>query len=141
MGAKSTLAGLSADLQKAAEQAVPSAKRITGQGCNNIKKDARRIIKAHSRKGYLPHYPLSITYEVNDHGLVVTGEVGPELGRLQAGLGSLLEHGSVNNAPIPHLGPALDNELPKFQRYVGEMGLKLLMGVMAEGGPVVDPGD
>lgn len=141
MGAKSTLPKLSADLHKAAMEAVPSAKRITGQGCNNIKKQARAIIRGAGRRGYLPHYPKSITYDVKAAGYVVTGEVGPELGRLQAGLGTIIEKGSINNDPIPHLNPSLDAEVPRFARYVGEMGLKLLMGVTVTGGPEADPGD
>lgn len=141
MGVKSTLPKLSADLHKAVEEAIPAAKRITGQGCNNIKKDAQRTIRARSRRGYLPHYPRSITYEVKVVGYVVTGEIGPDPAKLQGGLGGLIENGSVNNAPIPHLRPAIDKEIPVYARYIGEMGLKLLAGVMVPGGPVEDPGD
>jgi hypothetical protein len=142
MGAKSSgLKELAADLGKAAETVVEHGKRIVGQGCNNIKRDAQRIIRANSHRGYLPHYPRSITYDVTASGDTVRGEVGPDRARLQGGLGPLLEYGSVNNAPIPHLSPALDAEAPRFARYVAKLGESLILGENGpEGGPVTDPG-
>lgn len=140
MGAKASgLDGLSDDLRKAAERAVPDAKKIVGKGSLQIKRDAKRIIRAASHRGYLPHYPKSITYEVTTSGTVVSSEIGPESERLQGGLGRLLEDGSVNNAPIPHLNPALDFEEPWFIRYMEDLGVKLLEGVAVDG-PAVDPG-
>lgn len=141
MGAKATgLTELSDDLRKAVERAIPGAKKIVGQGCLHVKRDAQRIIRAASHWGYLPHYPRSITYEVTASGTVVSGEVGPDPAKLQGGLGGLLENGSRNNPAIPHLGPALDAEDPRFTHYMEDLGAKLLEGVEAEGGPVVDPG-
>jgi hypothetical protein len=141
MGAKVTgLVELEADLRTASERVVEDGKKVVGQGCLNIKKDAQRIIRGNSRRGYLPHYPRAITYEVKAAGADITGEVGPERARLQGGLGRLIEYGSVNNAPIPHLTPALDAELPRFERYVAELGEKLLEGLAGADGPVVDAG-
>lgn len=128
------------DFEKAAREAVPSAKKIVGQGCNNIKKDAKRIIRAASHRGYLPHYPRSISYEVKASGTLVSGEVGPDSAKLQGGLGRLLENGSINNSPIPHLGPGLDLEENRFYGYMEDLGVKLLEGLSVQGGSVVDPG-
>lgn len=128
------------DFEKAAREAVPSAKKIVGQGCNNIKKDAQRIIRGASHRGYLPHYPRSITYEVTASGALVSGEIGPESAKLQGGLGRLLENGSINNAPIPHLAPALDLEEHRFYSHMEDLGEKLLEGLSVQGGPVIDPG-
>jgi hypothetical protein len=142
MGATSEgLTELAADLQKVAAEVEDRGKRIVGQGCLQIKKAAQRTIRAASHRGYLPHYPRSITYDVTSAGGNIRGEVGPERGRLQGGLGAILEYGTINNAPIPHLNPALDAEAPVFARYVAELGESLLGGGTGPaGGPVTDPG-
>jgi hypothetical protein len=140
MGATVTgLDELAADLRFAAEHAIEEVKKVVGQGCNNIKKDAQRIVRANSRRGYLPHYPRAITYTVSVRGQEVVGEIGPDPAKLQGGLGKIIENGSVNNAPIPHLSPALDLEEPRFARYLEELGAKLLEGQGVAGGPVTDP--
>lgn len=143
MGATSHgLKELESDLQKAIDRAVPEAKKIVGKGCMNIKKQARATIKARSRRGYLPytHYPRSITYDVTAMGLVVRGEIGPKSEMRQGGLGGLIEYGSVNNAAIPHLTPALDAEEPRFFPYVEDLGVRLLEGRDGPGGFEVDSG-
>lgn len=141
MGAKAHgLTELEADLRKAAKEAVPAAKKIVGKGSLNIKKHAQQIIKGASKRGYLPHYPRAITYEVKASGTVVSSEIGPDSSKLQGGLGRLLEYGSRNNSPIPHLNPALDAEENVFYGYMEDLGEKLLEGMTVQGGPVEDPG-
>jgi hypothetical protein len=131
MGATSTgLAELAADLRKAAEQAVPDAKKVVGKGCLEIKRSAQRIIRAASHRGY----------EVTARGTVVTGVIGADPAKLQGGLGDLLERGSVNNAPIPHTSPALDAEEPVMVGYMEELGARLVEGHPGLDGPVTDPG-
>jgi len=140
MGAKvSGLTDLSADLRNAVEDAIPAAKKIAGKGALEVKKEAQRIIRARSKRGYLPHYPRAITYDVSAGGGVVEAEIGPLSGRLQGGLGRLLEYGSANNAPIPHLDPALSREESTFYRYMEDLGEALLEGRRVDG-PEVDPG-
>jgi len=140
MGAKAHgLRGLNADLKKAVKEARPAAKKIVGKGSLNIKRHAQKIIKGAGRRGYLPHYPRSITYEVKASGTLVSSEIGPESTKLQGGLGRLLENGSVNNAPIPHLSPALDAEEHVFYGYMEDLGESLLEGKTVDG-PAVDPG-
>lgn len=130
--------GLSEDLRKAVENAIPDAKKIAGKGALNVKRKAQRIIRERSKRGYLPHYPRAISYDVDAHGTIVTAEIGPKSEKLQGGLGRLIEEGSVNNAPIPHLSPALDLEENTFYSYMEELGEKLLEGEKVDG-PVPDP--
>jgi hypothetical protein len=140
MGARVTgLEELSDDLRKAVENAIPGAKKIAGKGALNVKKEAQRIIKAASHRGYLPHYPRSISYDIEARGGVISAEIGPKTEKLQGGLGRLLELGSVNNSPIPHLDPALSLEENTFYGYMEELGEKLLEGAEVTG-PEVDPG-
>jgi hypothetical protein len=134
------LAELQAVLQKAQDDAVEATKKVVGKGSLNVKKGAQRIIRAASHRGYLPHYPRAISYTVSAKGTVVTGEIGPDSAKLQGGLGRILEYGTVNNAPIRHLAPALDAEEPVLARYMEELGQALLEGWPVQGGPVVDPG-
>lgn len=141
MGAKATgLEELSEDLQKAVKEAIPGAKKIAGKGAMNVKKEAQRIIRERSKRGYLPHYPKAISYDVTAAGGLVSAEIGPKSEKLQGGLGRILEYGTVNNSAIPHLSPALDAEEHVFYSYMEELGEKLLEGLPVEGGPVVDPG-
>jgi hypothetical protein len=140
MGAKASgLEELSEDLQQAIKRAVPDAKKVAGNGALNVKREAQRIIRERSHRGYLPHYPRAISYTVTASGAVVSAEIGPESEKLQGGLGRLLEYGSANNAPIPHLDPALSLEEGTFYSYMEDLGEKLLTGGYVDG-PVVDPG-
>ncbi len=140
MGAKLTGAKeLQDDFDRAVREAIPAAKKIVGRGSLNIKRDAKRIIREASHRGYLPHYPRSISYEVKVSGTIVSSEIGPDSAKLQGGLGRILEEGTVNNAPIPHLAPALDAEEHIFYGYMEELGEQLLEGKTVDG-PAVDPG-
>lgn len=136
------LSDLIDDLQRASDEAVEATKKVIGKGSLNVKKDAQRIIRAASPRGYLPHYPRAISYEVTASGSVVTGEIGPRRDRKQGGLGSYVELGTVHNPPIPHLSPALDAELEPTARYLEDVGARLLEGDRTPvEGPVRDPGD
>lgn len=78
------------------------AVQVTSQ---KVRDDARNRIKGHK---YLPAYPYSITYDTKVTAEGVEGEIGPDKGRAQGPLGNIVEYGTSKNAPIPHLGPALD---------------------------------
>ena len=78
------------------------AVQITSQ---KVRDDARNRIKGHK---YLPAYPYSITYDTKVTVEGIEGEIGPDKGRAQGPLGNIVEYGTSKNAPIPHLGPALD---------------------------------
>jgi hypothetical protein len=141
MGAKSQgFKELAADLGIASETVVEEGKKVVGRGCLNIKKQAQGIIRSNSPRGYLPHLPRAISYDVTAHAADIVGEVGPDADKPQGGLARIIEYGTVNNAPIPYLSPSLDAEEPRFERYVGELGVQLLNGRKGPGGPAVDPG-
>jgi hypothetical protein len=81
---------------------VGKAVKVTSQ---KVRDDARNRIKGHR---YLPAYPYSITYDVKATAEGAEGEIGPDKGRAQGPLGNIVEYGTSKNAPLPHLGPALD---------------------------------
>ncbi|MFI2612049.1 hypothetical protein [Kitasatospora sp. NPDC018619] len=70
-----------------------------------VRDDARQRISGHR---YLPRYPHSITYDIKATARGVEAEIGPDKGRPQGPLGNIIEYGTSKNAPLPHLGPALD---------------------------------
>lgn len=101
IGLNVVVADLNAFPQRLAVNAVKAVK-VTSQ---KVRDDARNGIKGHK---YLPAYPYSITYDVKVTAEGVEGEIGPDKGRAQGPLGNIIEYGTSKNAPIPHLGPALD---------------------------------
>lgn len=118
-------------------QRAPTATRRAGRGVVskgslNIKTDARRRAPG---SGAARHYPASITYDITETPTEIVGEIGPAEGRRQWGLGNLLEYGSPNNPPHPHLEPALDAEAPKFIA-----ACEALAGEVIDGGLRLGPG-
>lgn len=94
------------DLGTFAERLRVNAAKAVKVTSHKVRDDARRRISGHK---YLPHYPRTITYDVKVTAEGVEGEIGPDKSlKGQAPFGAFLEYGSVHNAPLPHLGPALD---------------------------------
>ncbi|MFE7609245.1 hypothetical protein [Streptomyces celluloflavus] len=94
----------SAALRMTSRQAVEVSAR-------RIKEDARRRISGHP---HLPHYPHSITYDLRSSAAGPWAEIGPDKSRTQGPLGNVIEFGTRNNAPIPHIGPAFEAGVPDF---------------------------
>lgn len=110
-------------LDKAVYHAPAEVEQVVARGALNIKNGARRRI---GRPAHAPAYANSITYDLRRWGMGTEAEIGPDKGRRQGALGNLLEYGSVNNAPIPHIRPAADEELPRFVKAMDDLGEKLL---------------
>ncbi|MFE2563024.1 hypothetical protein [Streptomyces mirabilis] len=93
------------DLGTFAERLRVNAAKAVKVTSQKVRDDARNRIKGHK---YLPAYPYSITYDVKVTAEGIEGEIGPDKGRAQGPLGNIIEYGTSKNAPLPHLGPALD---------------------------------
>lgn len=126
----SELDALADALDGAFDRAMDQAVAVTKRGAQNIKRDAvDRVTASLSAPGvsYLPHYPRSINYEVDESRTEVTAEIGPDRARRQGGRGLGVELGSVNTHPIPHMFPAFEDEEPKYRdqlaRHVGDVVL------------------
>jgi hypothetical protein len=81
-----------------------------------VRDDARSRVKG---RKYLPRYPYSITYDIKATAEGVEAEIGPDKGATQGPLGNIIEYGTSKNAPIPHLGPALDANAADLEVGVG----------------------
>jgi hypothetical protein len=112
-------------LTVASDEVMPAVEKVIGQGLNNIKKDAARRIRGYP---HLPHLPRAIDYDVVRDGFTVTGEVGPNRALLQGKLGWVPEYGTPTSAPHPYMSPAFDAEVPKTERYLGDVAVQLIEG-------------
>lgn len=114
-----------ADLDSAAEDALPQARKVVARGALNIKKDAKERIGG---LAHAPAYPKAISYDTRTSGMSTEAEIGPDKLRRQGALGNLLEFGSVNNPPHPHILPAVEAELPRFEQAMSDLAARLLEG-------------
>lgn len=107
------LADLAADLGRVGPAAVKNIMKAGDFAATEL----RDIVREKAPGGAMtPAYPASITWDrdpLAGFG-VAAWEVGPDKDRPQGALGNLLEYGSRNNAPIPHLGPAAVKYGPKW---------------------------
>lgn len=119
------LDGLVADLDRAAREAPGEVRKVTQKGLLNIKRDWQATWSGHPRIRMLPG---TITYDSQQTGDKVSGEVGPERGRVGAALANLIEYefGGVHSAPIPGGAPALVREGPRFERNLSDLEVRLL---------------
>lgn len=97
--------------------------KVVGKGALNIKNGARRRVRGlkHARR-----YPYAIDYDLYTTPRGAIADVGANKDKPQGALGNLLEYGSVNNPPHPHIRPAADEEMPKFQAAMEDLAVKVL---------------
>lgn len=109
---------LAEDLDRHADwEVVSTVKAVVVRGALNVKRDAVQLISGHPRSR---HYPQSISYEVEVDAARVSAEIGPDKSRTQGALGNILEYGTSKNAPLPHLGPALLAEEPRYVKALAD---------------------
>lgn len=99
---------MSSELSEQALRLVPALAVAMDREGRGAVDTARRIIAGRSKYGHIPHYPSSITHDVyiQPRRGFVNMEFGPERRRAQGPLGPILEYGTLNNPPFPHLLPA-----------------------------------
>lgn len=107
---------------------INSALRLSGE---QVAARARRNLRTRGR--YTKHYPRSITstFVANSPtGMAARPyvEIGPEVGRNQGALGSILEHGSATSPPFPHLIPAAREQEPILQGVLARIALRSIAG-------------
>lgn len=113
-----TLTGLSAvnaTLESSEVRLLVNLRKAAQVTATKIKADARSRISGHK---YLPQYPYSITYDTKITPVSVEVEIGPDRAREQGPLGRIIEFGTAKNAPLPHMGPALEANTDDFQHGV-----------------------
>ncbi len=92
---------------------APLGKAVQESG-KRLQQDART--RARAIGGHAKGYPNKITTDFTG-GRSPSVEVGPILGGMGS-LGGILEFGSPTSGPHPHLHPAFDEEIPRFDEAV-----------------------
>ncbi len=116
---------LAAAFAEAARVAPEETRKVVQRGALNVKKDAQRRISGHP---HLPHYPSSITYDTEQTATGAAAEIGPDKSKRQGPLGNIIEYGTPKNAPLPHLGPALQAEEPRFVKALEDLAANSFEG-------------
>jgi hypothetical protein len=119
----SELAYLATSINAASAVAAAETAKVVAKGALNIKNGAARRVTGlrHARR-----YPASIDYDLYVTGRGAVADVGANKDKPQGALGNLLEYGSVKNAPIPHIRPAADEEMPRFEAEMDALAVKAL---------------
>ena len=112
-----------AKMDQAISDTPNEAAKVVAKGALNIKNGARQRISGHPSA---PAYPSSITYDTWMGLRGPMAEIGPDKNRRQGALGNILEYGTVKNAPIPHIKPAADEELPRFEAAMEDLAGRVL---------------
>jgi hypothetical protein len=113
---------LAADIGKIPGRAVPASVAIVTKGALNIKQDAQTRIRGQlGSPTHLPHYPNAIDFDIRYGVGRIEAEIGPNSAMPQGGMGAPIEEGGIRTAPMPHMGPALEAEGPKFEKALGDM--------------------
>lgn len=104
------------------QRGVTSAVTVNSR---KVRDSARQAITGHA---HLPAYPFSISYDITESADGAEGEIGPDKGASQGPLGNIVEFGTRNNAPLPHLGPALEQNADDLERGV-EIAVAQALGI------------
>lgn len=125
----SQITKLADDLQGAPQRCITAVTPAVKRGAYNIKKDAFWRVQSviAGGAGYAREYPYSITYDISSSPTRVVAEIGPDKDKPQGALGNLIEFGSSNNPPYPHLYPAAETEQPKTELQVTRAALKAML--------------
>lgn len=116
----SELQDLAAEYDATPERVFAELEPIVDKGALNIKTRARELVSGAIRGLYLPHYARSIDYDLESRPGEIEAEIGPNPGMAQGGMGPGVEYGSSNTGPTPHLIPAYEEEIPRFEQVTDE---------------------
>lgn len=133
---------LAEDLEGAQQRIEAAVEPIIKRGAQNIKTETQRRLRgiltgrgmARSggqrlqRLSSARAYVRSISYDVTADDGRVEAEIGPDKTMRQGALGNLLEYGSSNNPPYPHLRPAAEAEQPRTERELLRAAVKAALG-------------
>ena len=108
------LAEFADDLEDGPKRVLAELEATGHRGANNMVRFARKRVQG---LDHAPAYPYAIGYDFEVTTRVMRWEVGPDKNRRQGALGNLIEYGSVNNPPNPHVQPALNAEEEAFLKY------------------------
>lgn len=120
----SQLRGFANELLRSEGPVAEGGRAAIKRGATNVKRKSMSTIIAAVGARHAKHYGKSITYDIFNDGM--SAEIGPQVGKKQAFLGKILEHGTSTSAPHPHLFPAADEEQEQIEEGVMKAVAKAL---------------
>ena len=119
------------DLDQSGKSIVPEVERVTSKTCLEIKKHAQGLVRGIA---HAPNLGRTFTYDVDERGGTVIGEVGADTEKRVGGgrvrtpgdLDHFIENGSIRNAPIPHWRPAVEKQVPLWEKYLARAAAEAL---------------
>lgn len=111
-------------MDKATAVAPAESAKVVFVGALHIKNDGRRRISGHPRLKALP-YAIDFD-DVTTTSRAAYTEVGVNHGKRQGTLGGIAENGSPKSAPMPFMRPAVEAELPRFEKAMEDLAVKAL---------------
>ena len=92
--------------------------QVVKKGAVNIKTEARARISSQLRgNGHAKRYASHIGFDMEGDYTAVIGPTREGQGEL----GVILEYGTPYSSAHPHLNPALDSEIPRFTKALGDV--------------------
>jgi len=116
---------LVADLAAAPARLAVLVPPVVSKGALNVKNDWRANA---SGNAHAPHYPASITYDLDVQPDNVEAEIGPDKNLPQGPLGNILEFGTSKNPPRLEGARALAAEEPRFIEACEAVAEQALLG-------------
>jgi hypothetical protein len=114
-----------ADLAEAPARLAELLPPVVSKGALNVKTAWRANA---SGNAHAPHYPASITYDIEERPGSVSAEIGPDKNKTQGPLGNILEFGTSKNPPHNDGGRALAAEEPRFIEACETVAEQALLG-------------
>lgn len=106
------------DLSRASKGIAREVSQVVKKGAVNIKTEARARISSQLRgNGHAKRYASHIGFDMEGD---YTAVIGPSR-EGQGELGVILEYGTPYSSAHPHLNPALDSEIPRFTKALGDV--------------------
>lgn len=120
----SQIKAFAAELRAAGSEIASESPKVVKRGAVNVKRDAQNLARGQVG-AHLAGYPRTITFDVDTEAGVAEADIGPVPGR-QGSFAGIIEFGSVNSGPKPHLIPAFEAESPRFDAAIDDMVAKVL---------------
>lgn len=119
----SQLLKLARDLERAGRTVPNQSPAILEATLRTIETGMKAAFTGHPS---IPHFPASITHEVQKTAAGARGQVGPDFNKPQGGLGAVLAFGTSDTPPVGDIyGPALREE-PKLAAALLKLGVDSL---------------
>lgn len=118
----SELDALAREFMAAPARIIPALVPTANRAGNNIKRTMKKDASGH---GHLPGLSTMVEYDVDVNPTSISVEVGFRK-EGQGNLANVAAFGTTNNAPVMDITRGLVEEVPKFMRWVAQVGAEAM---------------